>query len=283
MCEGQLAVSYIIWRLTLFYHINMLEGFIEKLLASKLGKFFAGIEKENLSVGFWSGEIVLENVYIKPFLLEQLQMPLVLKFGKVQRLVVRVPWARIQSNPVEVVLVGLYVVLTPQERSSWQYSQQGEIARRKEILVNHEIRRSQKKEMSVVSAEEEIRQKSFLDKITAKVIDNLQITIQDIHIRLEYPWAPNFSCGITLEKLEGFTTDFNWNRKFADRQRVCQEGYLIHKLITISSFALYWHSGDSMNLRDTKDENKIITHLREKIYVMDTSNYILQPSNLHHS
>jgi hypothetical protein len=35
-----------------------------------------------------------------------------------------------------------------------------------------------------------------------------------------------------------------------------------------------------MNLRDTKDENKIISHLKEKIYSMDTSNYILQPSNL---
>lgn len=259
----------------------MLEGFIEKLLASKLGKFFAGIEKENLTVGFWSGEIVLENVYIKPFLLEQLQMPLILKFGKVQRLVIRVPWTRIQSSPVEIVLVGLYMILSPQERSNWQFSQQGEIARRKEIIVNHETRRSQKKESNVVSAEEELKQKSFLEKVTAKVIDNLQITIQDIHIRLEYPWAPNFSCGVTLEKLDCFTTDSDWNRNFADRQKVSQKGYLIHKLITISGLALYWHSGDNVNLRDNKDENTIISTLRERIYVMDTSNYILQPSNLH--
>lgn len=258
----------------------MLEGFIEKLLANKLGKFFAGIEKENLSVGFWSGEIVLENVYIKPFLLEQLQMPLVLKFGKVQRLVIRVPWTRIQSSPVEIVLVGLYMILSPQERSNWKYSQQGEIARRKELLVNHELRRFQKKESSVVSAEEELKQKSFLEKMTAKVIDNIQITIQDIHIRLEYPWAPNFSCGVTLEKLDCSTTDSNWDKKFSDRQKVSHEGYFIHKLITISGLALYWHSGDNLNLRDTKKENTIISTLRDKIYSMDTSNYILQPSNL---
>jgi hypothetical protein len=48
----------------------------------------------------------------------------------------------------------------------------------------------------------------------AKVLDNLKISIKNIHIRLEFE---SFSAGFTLEAMETFTTDENWVRNFTDR------------------------------------------------------------------
>ena len=51
-----------------------------------------------------------------------------------------------------------------------------------------------------------------MGKLIQKVIDNLQIKIKDIHIRVESINEPieNCSLGITLDRLDIETCDKNW-------------------------------------------------------------------------
>ena len=57
----------------------------------------------------------------------------------------------------------------------------------------------------------------FLAQLTTKVVDNLQFTMKNIHIRYEDkisdPGHP-FAAGITLKELSALSTDENWNPKF---------------------------------------------------------------------
>ena len=40
----------------------MFEGLLERVLFSYLGKWIAGIDKNNLRLGVWSGNVQIENV-----------------------------------------------------------------------------------------------------------------------------------------------------------------------------------------------------------------------------
>lgn len=70
------------------------------------------------------------------------------------------------------------------------------------------------------SNEEDENNKSndgFLSQLTTKVINNLQFTIKNIHIRYEDnisdPGHP-FAVGVTLKELSGLSTDDEWQPKF---------------------------------------------------------------------
>ena len=43
----------------------MFETLLEKLLSKYLGRFISGLDKKNLHLGVWNGNIVIENVNIK--------------------------------------------------------------------------------------------------------------------------------------------------------------------------------------------------------------------------
>ena len=53
-----------------------------------------------------------------------------------------------------------------------------------------------------------------MERMTAKIIDNLEISISNIHIRVEFP---DHSAGIMLENMSVYTTDELWMRSFTDR------------------------------------------------------------------
>lgn len=57
----------------------------------------------------------------------------------------------------------------------------------------------------------------FVSQLVEKVLNNLQFTMKNIHIRYEDnisdPGHP-FSAGITLKELSAISTDENWNPKF---------------------------------------------------------------------
>jgi vacuolar protein sorting-associated protein 13A/C len=57
----------------------------------------------------------------------------------------------------------------------------------------------------------------FISQLTTKIVDNLQFTMRNIHIRYEDnisdPGHP-FSAGITLKELSALSTDELWQPKF---------------------------------------------------------------------
>lgn len=58
--------------------------------------------------------------------------------------------------------------------------------------------------------------KTFAEKLATQIINNVQIKINDIHIRYEDKTTTEspFACGITLRNLNVHTTDGNWKRSF---------------------------------------------------------------------
>lgn len=61
------------------YGINyklMFEKILEKILLQYFGRFITGLDKNNLKLGVWSGNMVIENVNLKPEIIEMLELPI---------------------------------------------------------------------------------------------------------------------------------------------------------------------------------------------------------------
>lgn len=62
--------------------------------------------------------------------------------------------------------------------------------------------------------------KSFSEKLTAQIVNNLQIKISNVHIRYEDKNSADtpFCVGVTLHGLNIYTTDSNWIESYMTEQ-----------------------------------------------------------------
>jgi len=244
----------------------MFEKLLEKLLLSKLGKFISGLDRENLKVAVWQGDIILNNVHLNPESLLRFQLPFILSVGIISELRIKIPWTRLSSSPIEITLNGLYVLLTPQEKKNWEYSEIGEILKRKDMIENFE------KKTEELSPEEEIKQKSYMEKLMGKVIDNIKVTIRNIHIRFEHALdSRNFCVGFCLESIESYTTDENWEMHFTDRHQVKNANLSIFKIMKINGLSMYW-----MQLNPRTHKRNQVSELADKVF--SDQDYLIKPS-----
>lgn len=122
----------------------------------------------------------------------------------------------------------------------------------------------------------------YLDRITLKIIDNLQINFSNIHVRFEdFYMQPCYSLGITLENISIINTDSNWNQIFIDRNSNKQLD--VFKLLKISNFGLYLNIGENNEISSTEDvdilEQKLNLLFSQKASQIEGAIYLIKPSN----
>jgi vacuolar protein sorting-associated protein 13A/C len=52
------------------------ESLLERVLVPLASEYVTGIDKNNLKVGIWSGNVVIENVSLKKNLVDKLELPI---------------------------------------------------------------------------------------------------------------------------------------------------------------------------------------------------------------
>ena len=91
----------------------MFEKILEKVLLTYFGRFISGLDKNNLKLGVWSGNVVIENVNLRQELIEMLELPFKLKMSSVGRMIFRIPWKKLSSQPLEITMENVYVTVNP--------------------------------------------------------------------------------------------------------------------------------------------------------------------------
>jgi len=88
------------------------------------------------------------------------------------------------------------------------------------------------------------RKMSYTEKLIVKILDNLEVTVTNVHIRYEDSLSCSgvtFAAGVSLGRFTVATTEWNWSKTFLSRDKVKQgEGLKIHKLINVENLAYYW-------------------------------------------
>ena len=75
-----------------------------QLLDQLLGPYIANLSRDKLRVGVWSGNVVFSDLVLRDDALDGLELPVLLTRGSIGRLQLRVPWSRLRSQPIELVL-----------------------------------------------------------------------------------------------------------------------------------------------------------------------------------
>jgi vacuolar protein sorting-associated protein 13A/C len=196
---------------------------------------------------------LLENLRLKNTIFDNIKLPLKLKFGKIKKLSISMPWTRIKSAPVEVILETLMIVVVPTHSDDWKIIDSWSFDHKKKILDEFVQALEQNLKLQFTQ-KEELKEEGFFDKLITKILDNLQLTIKNIHIRYEDRLSTGkdqpFSLGVTLKELSASTTNGEWVPQYFDRNVADNKDKPIYKHLKIDNFAIYLHCGDYFLLTD---------------------------------
>ena len=203
-----------------------LKDVVVQRLQQYFGDYVDGLTPENLRVQVLAGTITQSNLSLKAEALAQLQLPVVVRAGRLRRFHVEVPWSRITSEPVVVHIAGVTVLAALAEETA-------EDAAAAADLASVQLASLLKKKIEAVNAAEALRraglqsttegvEDSYAARLGRTILNNLRVNISDLHVRFED--VPPASCGhpvclgIQLASVCIVTTDANGQELFVDEE-----------------------------------------------------------------
>ncbi|KAF5020391.1 hypothetical protein F66182_7578 [Fusarium sp. NRRL 66182] len=222
----------------------MLEGLVAGLLNRFLGMYVKNFDPAQLKVGIWSGDVKLRNLELRREALDQLKLPINVVEGHLGELTLVIPWSNLRGAPVKVFIQDVFLLASPKEEAEYD---QDEEDRRKQRLKMEKLDSAEllkERNQEGLSQEEQKKSQSFTQSLVTKIVDNLQVTVKNIHIRYEdsisAPGHP-FALGVTLEEFSAVSTDGQWKPTF-----IQDSNTVTHKLATLGALAVYWNTDSSL-------------------------------------
>ncbi|XP_076432695.1 intermembrane lipid transfer protein VPS13C isoform X2 [Peromyscus maniculatus bairdii] len=254
----------------------VLESVVADLLNRFLGDYVENLNKSQLKLGIWGGNVALDNLQIKENALSELDVPFKVKAGQIDKLTLKIPWKNLYGEAVVATLEGLYLLVVPgasikydaeKEEKSLQDIKQKELSR-----IEDALQKAAEKDKP-----KEAKKDTFLEKLATQVIKNVQVKITDIHIKYEDdvtdPERP-LSFGVTLGEFSLLTTNEHWTPCILNEAEK-----IIYKLVKLDSLSAYWNVGCSMSYRGSREH--ILDQLKREILtsrnIPPNYQYIFQP------
>lgn len=222
----------------------MLEGLVANLLNRVLGIYLQNFDPKQLSVGIWNGEVKLRNLELRKEALDQLHLPLNVVEGHIGNLTLSIPFSNLRGKPVQVSVEDVFILASPREDADFDPEQEEKRtnAVKLEKLESAELLKD--RNTDGMSKEEQQKQQSFTASLTTAIIDNLQVTVKNIHVRYEDsisdPGHP-FAAGLTLGELSAYSTNEHWAPTF-----IQSTSGSTHKLAKLGALAIYWDTDTSL-------------------------------------
>eukprot|EP00964_Phaeocystis_antarctica_P068560 scaffold41528_cov38-Phaeocystis_antarctica.AAC.1 len=137
-----------------------------KILEDILGAYFEDMDEVMLNI--FEGHILLQNIEVRAGAIQNaLGLPLEVKVGTIGRVELRIPWAKLNSEPTQLLLDDLFIICGPQSEAVWDDGVEAE-------------RAFQKKQATLASRErqpvpdESHAKETFQTKLTQAVLGRLE-------------------------------------------------------------------------------------------------------------
>lgn len=234
----------------------MLESLAATLLNRILGSYVENFDPTQLNVGIWSGNVRLTNLKLRKDCLDGLSLPVDVQFGVLGELLLTVPWSSLKNKPVKINIEECYLLCKPRDNASMHSQEQIERELRVKLqkLAEWELTNQARTAAENPNGQGN-ENESFMQSLMTKIVDNLQITIKNIHIRYEdmsqVLSKEPCSIGVTLSELSAVSTDSGWTPSF-----ISMTQDVTHKLLTLNSLCLYWNT----KAPTIEEEDDILDH-----------------------
>ncbi|XP_060115875.1 intermembrane lipid transfer protein VPS13C isoform X1 [Heteronotia binoei] len=229
----------------------VLESVVADLLNRFLGDYVENLNKSQLKLGIWGGNVALDHLQIKENALSELDLPFRVKAGQIDKLTLKIPWKNLYGEAVVATLEGLNLLVVPgasikydaeKEEKYLQANKQRDLSRIEDALQKAAEKDKPKEE----------KKDTFLEKLATQVIKNVQVKITGIHIKYEDditdPSRP-ISFGMTLGELSLLTANENWTPCILN-----EAAKIIYKLLRLDSLSFYWNVDCEMYYRSSQEQ-----------------------------
>ncbi|KAG9352350.1 hypothetical protein JZ751_020763 [Albula glossodonta] len=252
------------------------ESLVSDLLNRFIGDYVENLDKSQLKIGIWGGNVVLENLRVKENALSELDVPFKVKAGQVGKLTLKIPWKNLYSEAVVATLDGLYLLVVPGATIKYDAAKEEKYiqeAKQKELQrIDDALQMAARRE----KAQDE-KKDTFGEKLATQVIKNLQVKITSIHIRYEDdvsdPQRP-LSMGVTLGELSLQTADENWKPCILN-----EAAKIIYKLGRLECLCAYWNVHSPMFYRGSWADivDKLKAGISTKNQELKDYQYVFKP------
>ncbi|XP_038556520.1 vacuolar protein sorting-associated protein 13C isoform X2 [Micropterus salmoides] len=214
------------------------ESVVSDLLNKFIGDYVENLDKSQLKIGIWGGNVVLENLKVKENALSEFDVPFKVKAGQIGKLTLKIPWKNLYNEAVVATLDGLYLLVVPGATLKFDA---GKEERYQQEMKQRELQHIEEALQTAARREkpQEEKKDTFVEKMATQVIKNLQVKISSIHLRYEDdlsdPQRP-LSVGVTLSELSLQTTDENWKSCILN-----EAAKIIYKLGRLDCLCAYWN------------------------------------------
>eukprot|EP01018_Ginkgo_biloba_P017830 Gb_28330 [translate_table: standard] len=257
----------------------MFEGLVHQLLVGYLGNYCKDIQKEQFRIGLWKGEVLLENVDLILEAFDYLQLPFAIKQGVIGKLSIKIPWKKLGWDPILIALEDVFICTCQRDDSEWSTEavETRELAGKRANLAAAELAKLSRRVSDSQAGQ------SFISYLSAKILDNIQVTIQNVHIRYvdQKPDSRvHFSFGLRFSTLTIMTTDLRAHSSSAGTSAGAKlKGGQVHKLVEIHDMCFYWNSREGYS-NEQVIENVHGGHLFSDLTLESGEfNYVLKPLN----
>jgi vacuolar protein sorting-associated protein 13A/C len=267
----------------------MAKSLLLKVLVDVLGKYVEGLTEDNLKVGVWSGKIQLFNLKLKESALDELQLPVRVVKGSLKSLIVKVPWTQLESKPVEINIDGVYALACPLDLTKFTAEDAKKLSKTTKALKLRQIDDAIMAALKKENVQETAKKASYFQQLITRIVDNLEVSLKNIHIRYEDSQSDpgnTFAIGVTLDEILLSTTDENWNVRFVKRNSDSPISGVINKIAVMQNLGLYWNpkTFDSFQMPYDEWENFMLSSIYKTGMDKSSSSfqgfsYLLDPQN----
>ena len=176
---------------------SFLEGVVSDVLQSVLGNFIRGLDRSHLELSMWDGDMRLHDLELRTELLDELPLPVRVLCGSLGEVRISVPWRDLLGNqPMLISIDRVLLLLAPRSGD----------AEPTEDAPSEAHDKSNQARMEAIEAVQEIHdareQMSFADRIVHALTQRLQISITNVHVRVQGgPDADALAGGVMLRSV----------------------------------------------------------------------------------
>lgn len=203
-----------------------------------LGEMIEGIDSDQLNFSVWNSSVTLNDMKVKPSFIDNMPLPIQLVYGIVGRIYIDVPVMNIMNKPVVFEMSDVLIIIKPKEMKQWNIKVEEQAL--KDACVSQ-------LDQWETYLEEQNEDPGKMAQLVTNVINNIQIKISNICIRLEdtvtNPQVPQV-ISMILQEASIQTMNDKWKQEFTSDTDVT------NRSLKIQNFAIYhnWEDIDTKQI-----------------------------------
>ncbi|KAL1697196.1 hypothetical protein GGG16DRAFT_107114 [Schizophyllum commune] len=238
-----------------------------------LAPYVENLDMNQVGYGIGQGQLTLRNLHLRKGALDKFRLPVDVQEGHLGKFTLSLHWMNLGNQPVEILVEDVYLLVVPTNADIDPKEEEARAqAAKAERLENAELLHM--RGQSDGSSADSPQQQGLIASLIAKIINNVQVTVKNIHIRYEdkisMPGRP-FAAGLTLAGFTAVSVNGNWEPAFIE-----STAGAIHKLARLQSLAVYFDTNSEsiagLPLEEsTRTFSKMIatgTHIPEHQFVL---------------